>query len=75
MSLVRELLLNFPAAGPPPGVKPNFIDPPNSRALGLGVQITCIALTTLGVLSRICVKIFVMKEVCLEDYLILIAYV
>ncbi|KAI3336082.1 hypothetical protein F4824DRAFT_509910 [Ustulina deusta] len=47
-----------PAASPPPGVIPNFDNPPNNDGLAIAVIISSIVITTLAVLIRVYSKVF-----------------
>ncbi len=63
--MMSEAFLDLPALAPPPGVTPNFIDPPNLRQPWLAVvQIT---LATLAVFMRLFTKKFVVKRVLIDD--------
>ncbi|KAI0534774.1 hypothetical protein GGR58DRAFT_515861 [Xylaria digitata] len=62
-----------PALEPPPGVQPNFDNPPNGNIqthFGLAI---CIFLVFTGASLRAYSKIFCMKQVHLEDYVGLLA--
>jgi hypothetical protein len=52
----------------PPGVEPNFIDPPSRGPLMVGVSIAMASLTTLVILARIYTKAFVTKAFDSSDY-------
>ena len=57
----------LPALQPPPGVTPNFINPHSAGApVGAAIGIFA-ALATLGFISRIFTKLWIMKEVQVED--------
>ena len=61
------ILDELPAMLPPPGVVPNFTDPPSSAgSLGAGVGVM-IFIGTLGFAARMFTKIYVMKQMQLED--------
>ncbi|KAI0024879.1 hypothetical protein F4780DRAFT_794026 [Xylariomycetidae sp. FL0641] len=65
--------MDKPALEPPPGVIPNFDNPPNGNIQAhVGVAI-CLFLVTCAVLVRGYSKVFCAKRVELEDYLALIA--
>ncbi|KAK3382593.1 hypothetical protein B0T24DRAFT_645274 [Lasiosphaeria ovina] len=49
----QDALLAGPALAPPPGVTPNFKNPPNNNALAHGVMAACLAVSTLCLLLRI----------------------
>jgi hypothetical protein len=59
--------LNGPALAPPPGVVPNFVDPPNNNPLCFAVSILSITLATVMVLVRLYSKIFCTKQLRWED--------
>jgi hypothetical protein len=64
---LNDLLLDMPALQPPPGVKSNFNDPPNHRAMSLGILITCMVTTTLITLTRLYVQMFIVGKLAVED--------
>lgn len=49
----QEAILSGPAMAPPPGVTPNFEDPPNRNALAHAVMATCIVVSTFCLLVRV----------------------
>ncbi len=49
----KEALLQGPAMIPPPGVVPNFANPPNENALSWGIVVTGATLSTLAVFVRL----------------------
>lgn len=63
--LDSEAFLDFPALAPPPGVTPQFDNPPSLRAPGLAVLQLTVA--TLFVGMRFHTKHFVVKKVLPED--------
>ncbi|KAF2836640.1 hypothetical protein M501DRAFT_923261, partial [Patellaria atrata CBS 101060] len=65
--------LNGPAMEPPPGVIPNLDNPPNKDAIGYGVFLTCICLSSILVAIRLYAKIICTKLVKKEDYLVVVA--
>ena len=61
----------IPLAPPPPGVTPNFVDPPN-RAWWIYVTTAlCLFVTTLVVALRFYSKIFVVKQMAKDDCIVL----
>jgi len=64
-----------PAATAPPGLVSNFVNPPNHAKLALSVWTTCISLITIFVFSRMYVKLFVVKKLHIEDWILPIPYV
>ncbi|KAA8647058.1 hypothetical protein EYZ11_006990 [Aspergillus tanneri] len=69
-----EQILQLPAATPPPGVKPNLVDPPNLKAAGLAVILVFWILCTVLLIVRLYTKILVIHKVNLSDYSILLAW-
>jgi hypothetical protein len=63
----REILLNGPALAPPPGVIPNFTDPPSRKDLCVGLAIANISIAALVVGIRLYTKVFCVKKLRLED--------
>jgi hypothetical protein len=64
---MRGSNLDMPALAPPPGVVPNFIDPPTNRAAIFVVFVTCLVIMTLAVAIRMYTKIFMLKKLAIED--------
>lgn len=62
-----EILLTGPALAPPPGVFPNFVDPPNLRHTGVAVQIVTLILSTFAVAMRIYTKARIMHQMAAAD--------
>ena len=56
-----------PAAPPPPGVIPNFDNPPNNNELAIAVLATSIVITTSAFLIRVYSKVFCTKKINIED--------
>lgn len=46
-----------PAAIPPPGVNPNFVDPPSLKAAALAISIALMAIATILVAVRLFVRV------------------
>ncbi|PVH98374.1 hypothetical protein DM02DRAFT_468466, partial [Periconia macrospinosa] len=65
--------LEGPALQPPPGVIPQFDDPPNKTAMGAGLIIACASVCIIIVAVRIYAKAFCSKKMDVEDYLALAA--
>lgn len=59
--------LNGAALTPPPGVTPQFIDPPNHNPLSYGIVIAGIALAAMAVIMRLYTRIFCAKKMRVED--------
>lgn len=64
---VQEQILNGPARAPPPGVVPNFDNPPNRTPEAIAVIVVCLFFSTAAVLGRIYSRVFILKKVRLED--------
>ncbi|KAI1325532.1 hypothetical protein F5Y16DRAFT_401249 [Xylariaceae sp. FL0255] len=56
---------------PPVGVTPNFVDPPNSTYLGIVTDVLCLFTVLVVASFRIYVKIFCVRQVRIEDCLVL----
>jgi hypothetical protein len=63
----KQMIFDGPALAPPPGVVPNFDDPPNKNYLGILANVVCLATTFVVVFLRAYAKIFCMKKVHIED--------
>ncbi|KAI0107072.1 hypothetical protein GGR51DRAFT_517274 [Nemania sp. FL0031] len=66
--------LDGPALSPPDGVNPNFEHPPNRDGVALAGLVVSLILATTFLFIRIYVKFFIIKQICMGDYLITIAY-
>ncbi len=64
---LREILLNFPAMAAPPGVKPNFVDPPNLRGHYLVTIVSTVMISTCAILVRTYTKFRIIRKVGWED--------
>ncbi|KAI0838522.1 hypothetical protein F5Y06DRAFT_268275 [Hypoxylon sp. FL0890] len=63
------------AVEPPPGVEPNFIDPPSQQRGNIALHTVCLTLTTSAVVMRLCTRTRVCKTTLgIDDYLCLISY-
>ncbi|KAI0405745.1 hypothetical protein F4802DRAFT_614585 [Xylaria palmicola] len=62
--------LEGPALAPPPGVRPMLDNPPNNNPLVHGVTVVCLVATTAAVALRTYSRVFVIKRVKAEDFLI-----
>lgn len=58
----RQALLDGPALPPPPGVIPQFDDPPNMKTLAMAVEITCFLLSTITLCIRMYTRIFIFRR-------------
>ena len=57
-----EELMELPAMEAPPGVTPNFDDPPNRNGLAIGVLTLFTVISTLGMILRVYAKCYVMRQ-------------
>ena len=60
-------LLEGPAMSPPPGVVPNFHNPPNLDVFVALTITLCVAFATLAVLLRMYTKVFILRALAWED--------
>ncbi|KAF2183644.1 hypothetical protein K469DRAFT_727917 [Zopfia rhizophila CBS 207.26] len=70
----REKLLDLPALQPPPGVKPNFTDPPSLKTATYALSISLFILITVLVAVRVFIKVKVVRKLALEDFFLLFAW-
>ncbi|KZZ89739.1 hypothetical protein AAL_07632 [Moelleriella libera RCEF 2490] len=63
----QEQILNGPAMAPPPGIVPNYDDPPNHNAIGYGVGAVCLVLACLVFVIRIHCRRRILKVWKMED--------
>ena len=73
MPLTPEQMAQTPAAPPPPGVKPNFINPETSAPQWTAaiLVVTILMLSVLG--ARLYSKVRVIKKVGVDDWMALVA--
>ena len=64
---MRAELLNGPAAKPPSGIVPNFVDPITLNAAVITVVSICLILGTFAVLIRSYTKLVLIKSIAYED--------
>ncbi|KAL2751907.1 hypothetical protein ACRALDRAFT_2064536, partial [Sodiomyces alcalophilus JCM 7366] len=69
-----EGLLAAPALEPPPGVIPNFENPPNRNGLAVAVTTLCIAISTLCLFLRAYVRMWREKTIHKEEVLMFLSY-
>lgn len=67
MSNPLDEILQGPALGPPPGVVPNLIDPPNSNDWYVAVLVTCVTISTIALCARMYTKHVILKSRGWED--------
>jgi hypothetical protein len=63
----KARFLSGPALQPPPGIAPQFVNPPNRNALSFGIVVTGTILAVLVVAVRLYTRIFCIKRLRLED--------
>ncbi|KAI0521857.1 hypothetical protein F5B22DRAFT_661252 [Xylaria bambusicola] len=71
---LQEIILNGPALAPPPGVKSNLDHPPNLNTLGIAVTTICLSISTIVFALAAYAKLYCMKKVHVEDFLVLSSY-
>lgn len=64
---MKAELLNGPAAKPPSGVVPNFVDPTTLNAAVITVVSICLMIGTFAVLIRSYTKLVLIKSIAYED--------
>ncbi|KXX79396.1 hypothetical protein MMYC01_204045 [Madurella mycetomatis] len=69
----QDAILAMPALEPPPGVTPNFENPPNQNGLAHGVMATCLTVTTFCLMLRTYLAV-ASKKVKATEVLILCAF-
>ena len=62
-----QALLDGPAGVPPPGVIPNFVDPPNYDTRAVTVMAIGSTVSMFVLLIRIYTKAFIIRSLVLED--------
>ena len=62
-----DISSQIPSLPPPPGVKSNFVDPPNNAPILYAISYVFFGITTLGVIARLYTVAVVMKKIHLED--------
>ncbi|KAL8803404.1 MAG: hypothetical protein Q9182_003202 [Xanthomendoza sp. 2 TL-2023] len=67
-------LLSTPAGDPPPGVIPNFQNPPNLDGAVIVAIVLCITISGLATLMRVCTKAFIIRSFAYEDYAITLGW-
>ncbi|KAI0015070.1 hypothetical protein F4780DRAFT_765759 [Xylariomycetidae sp. FL0641] len=69
-----QSLLNGPALAPPPGVEPDFDNPPGHRLVSLAIPTLSIVLSALAVFMRLYTRAFLFRKVDSADYSLVIAW-
>lgn len=63
----QQVYFQGPALKPPPGVKPNFTDPPNQNVMGYIILIICAVIVAVLVTLQLYSRIFYHKKFAIED--------
>lgn len=63
----QTTILEGPALRPPPGVQPNFVNPPNQNSLGYALLIICFTVSTMMTGVRLYAKFASSKKLGIED--------
>ncbi|KAI1126005.1 hypothetical protein F5Y10DRAFT_245887 [Nemania abortiva] len=63
----QELVLDSPALQPPPGIQPNFYDPPNANNIVYPTLILGLFLSSIAIFIRIHGRWYCMKTVAIRD--------
>lgn len=63
----EQVILNGPALRPPPGVKSNFVNPPNMDFIVILTISICTSFSTIAILLRLYTKLIVIRKVVFED--------
>jgi hypothetical protein len=69
-----QALLERPALAPPPGIEPNFVNPPDLKAVDYAVMSIAILLPTIAIALRLYTKAFVIRKPGLEDWVALLGW-
>ncbi|RKU41627.1 hypothetical protein DL546_005339 [Coniochaeta pulveracea] len=68
-------VLAMPAMAPPDNEVSNFVNPPNQNGMAVAVMVLCIVVVVLCLITRAYARIFLLKRVQIQEYLILFAFV
>ncbi|KAI0868695.1 hypothetical protein GGS24DRAFT_494363 [Hypoxylon argillaceum] len=66
--MAQQAILNGPALDPPPGIMPNFDNPPNGNAIGLAITTVSISISTAALVLAAYVKLYRVRKAHLEDF-------
>ncbi|KAI0478179.1 hypothetical protein F4859DRAFT_513764 [Xylaria cf. heliscus] len=72
---ILRSVLEGPALAPPPGVVPEFKNPPNQNGLAYATVTVTVVLSSTFFIIKVCSRVFCVKKVQVEDLFILAAYV
>ncbi|KAF2752842.1 hypothetical protein EJ05DRAFT_515306 [Pseudovirgaria hyperparasitica] len=67
-------MLEGPALAPPPGVVPNFVNPPDLTEVFVGTTIVCIVIATFLVFARIYTKLAIIRRATWDDWILLLGW-
>ncbi len=74
MNRTREPILQAPAAPAPPGIIPNFENPPNTASYMIPVFAAVVIFTNLVFLVKIWVQLRIFKRMLIEDWILSLAW-
>ncbi|PSN59695.1 hypothetical protein BS50DRAFT_222489 [Corynespora cassiicola Philippines] len=72
-SATMDLLYNVPAAVPPPGITPNFVDPPSLEGELIIINVIFTTLMAIFVTIRLISRGFISKQIGVDDYFCVVA--
>ena len=55
------------ALPPPPGITPNFVNPPSTQTTIIAIMVACLVVTTVCVALRLYTKLYVLQKLGWED--------
>ncbi|KAJ2989639.1 hypothetical protein NUW58_g3371 [Xylaria curta] len=67
-------ILNLPAFPPPPGITPNYVNPPTQNVLAITVVVLCASVASVLFLIRVYSRLFCALRPKPEDYMCLAAF-
>lgn len=67
-------IMEMPAMTPPPGVAPNFDNPPDQNRMALAVMSVCLAVSTIAIALRLYSRWAVVQVVQWQDFLLLASF-
>ena len=62
-----QMKLDGPALAPPPGVRPNFVNPENLHAVIIAIVTLCVSISTFFFWMRMYTKLFIFRKTGWED--------
>jgi hypothetical protein len=69
-----SILQKTPAVAPPPGIIPNFEDPPTIKNIHYGITSPLLALMLMAFLNRAYVKTVLVKQYGWDDFTLLLSF-